>query len=247
VPDSPVASVLARCARDPRPRLTWYGDAGERVELSGAGLAQWVNKTANLLVEELDAGPGFRVLLDLPGHWRAVVWAFGVWRVGACVVVDRAGSVGEAPAEALTHDEPADAVVTPSPSSWVGSRGVVAVALPALARSFPGTLTTGAIDGAAVLSYGDALGYAPATDLTAPALIGPGGTTTHAALVHPGGPGARVLLDATATALDELLIRVLGVLAADGSVVLVGGGLAADLRADDDRRARLVAAERVTG
>ena len=52
-----VASVHARLTRDARPAPPWYGDDGERVELSGPVLAQWVTKTANLLVEELDAGP----------------------------------------------------------------------------------------------------------------------------------------------------------------------------------------------
>jgi uncharacterized protein (TIGR03089 family) len=249
VPDSPIASVLARCATDPRPRLTWYGDGGERVELSGAGLAQWVTKTANLLVEELDAGPGFRVLLDLPGHWRAVVWALGVWRVGACVVVPGV-SAPDADASGAgarrMDDDPADAVVTVSPSALAGRRGVVAVALPALARSLPAPLPVGAVDGSAVLSYGDALGYVPPADLGAPALVGPSGSATHADLVRPGGSGGRVLLDATIGPLDEMLRAALAVLAAGGSLVLVGGGHADVLRADDERRARLVAAERIT-
>ena len=165
MPESSVASLHARLARDARPKVTWYGDDGERVELSGPVLAQWLTKTANLLVEELDAGPGFRVLLDLPGHWRSIVWALGVWRVGACVVV-RSGLVGSgAPAD----DEATDAVVTSAPSSFAGRRGVVAVALPALARSFGGTLPAGAVDGATVLSYGDALGYVAPADPSRPA------------------------------------------------------------------------------
>lgn len=233
---SPVTSLHTRLARAPRPALTWYGDDGERVELSGPVLAQWVTKAANLLVEELDAGPGYRVLLDLPGHWRAVVWALAVWRVGGCVVVpDEAGTaVGT------------DAVLTASPSSYPGRRGVVAVALLALARSFPEPLPDGMLDGATVLSYGDALGYVPAADPDAPALAGPSGTTSHAGLVRPGADAGRVLLDATAQPLDGLLRTVLDVLAAGGSVVLVGGGYAGQLRADDERRARLVATERVT-
>ena len=233
---SPVMSLHTRLARAPRPALTWYGDGGERVELSGPVLAQWVTKASNLLVEELDAGPGYRVLVDLPGHWRAVVWALAVWRVGACVVVpDEAGA---APGT--------DAVLTASPSSFPGRHGVVAVALPALARSFPEPLADGVLDGATVLSYGDALGYVPAADPGAPALAGPAGTVTHAGLVRPGADAGRVLLDATAMPLDELLRAAFDVLDAGGSVVLVGGGYAEQLRADDERRARLVATEHVT-
>ena len=67
----PMPGLLARLTADPgRPRLTWYGDDGERVELSGHVLDNWVTKTANLLVEEYQAGPLTRVLLDLPVHWR---------------------------------------------------------------------------------------------------------------------------------------------------------------------------------
>ncbi len=79
-----VADVLRRVTADPgRPRLTWYGAGGERIELSGAVLANWVAKTTNLLVEEFDAAPGVRVGLDLPAHWRTVVWALAAWRCGA--------------------------------------------------------------------------------------------------------------------------------------------------------------------
>ncbi len=56
-----IARVFADAvATDPnRPLLTWYDDAtGERTELSGATLANWVAKTANLLVDELALGPG---------------------------------------------------------------------------------------------------------------------------------------------------------------------------------------------
>lgn len=243
--DSSVTSVHTRLAREPGPRLTWYGDSGERVELSGPVLAQWVTKTANLLVEELDAGPGFRVLVDLPGHWRSVVWALGVWRVGACVVVGSSGAPGGT--IAVAHDETADAVVTESPTSFAGRRGVVAVALPALARAFPSPLPGGVLDGSTVLSYGDVLGYAPPVEPDEPALAGPSEITTHAGLVRAGGSAGRVLVDATAAPLDALLRAVLDILAAGGSVVLVGGGTATELQADDERRTRLLASERVTG
>lgn len=233
---SPVTSLQALLAGSPRPALTWYGDDGERVELTGTGLAQWVTKACNLLVEELDAGPGRRVLLDLPGHWRALVWALAVWRVGACVVV--ADAAGAPPA--------ADVVLTATPASFAGRTGVVAVALPALARAFPDPLADGVVDGSTVLSYSDALCSVPPEDPAAPALAGPSGAATHADLVRPGEPAGRVLLDATARPLDATLRDALDLLAAGGSLILVGGALAPALRTDDERRARLVATERVT-
>ena len=51
------------------PRITYYDDAtGERIELSTATLANWAAKTANLLRDELGAGPGSHVGILLPAH-----------------------------------------------------------------------------------------------------------------------------------------------------------------------------------
>jgi uncharacterized protein (TIGR03089 family) len=89
------ADLLGRILRtDPgRPLVTFYDDAtGERVELSGTTYANWVAKTASLLVEELDIERGSRVLLDLPAHWLGPVFLGAVWQVGAEVVVPDATS-----------------------------------------------------------------------------------------------------------------------------------------------------------
>src|SRR5659263_132930 len=154
----PLPGLLAQLTAEPgRPRLTWYAPA-ERVELSGHVLDNWVTKTANLLVEEYDAGPGTRVLLDLPVHWRSVVWAFAVWRVGACVMV---------PGPSTTR---VDLVVTDRPAAHSGG-DIVAVALPALARSFDGDLPPGVVDATgAVMTYGDVLTWMPEPDPLSPAL-----------------------------------------------------------------------------
>src|SRR5690554_3627439 len=74
--------------QDPsQPRLTWYGEDDERVELSGRVLANWVTKATNLLVEEGEVEPGTRVLLDVPAHWRALVWALATWTAGGHLVL----------------------------------------------------------------------------------------------------------------------------------------------------------------
>ncbi|MGH8918898.1 MAG: TIGR03089 family protein [Actinomycetes bacterium] len=71
------------------PRVTYYDDAtGERVELSGATLANWAAKSANLLRAELDVEPGGRVAVLLPAHWQTVAALLGVWWCGAEVVAD---------------------------------------------------------------------------------------------------------------------------------------------------------------
>lgn len=75
------------------PRLTWYGPDSERVELSGRVLENWVAKTANFLVDELDAAPGTVVAVDVPVHWRSLVWLLATWAVGGTALAgDRAAT-----------------------------------------------------------------------------------------------------------------------------------------------------------
>lgn len=70
------------------PRITYYDDAtGERIELSTATLANWAAKTANLLRDEMGAGPGSRVAVLLPAHWQTAAVLFGIWWIGSEVVL----------------------------------------------------------------------------------------------------------------------------------------------------------------
>ncbi|RBY80420.1 TIGR03089 family protein [Blastococcus sp. TF02-09] len=69
------------------PLLTAYDDAaGSRVELSGDTLANWVAKTANLLQEEFDVGPGSTVAVALPVHWQTAAVLLAAWSCGAAVL-----------------------------------------------------------------------------------------------------------------------------------------------------------------
>ncbi|MCV7101605.1 TIGR03089 family protein [Mycobacterium palustre] len=71
------------------PRITYYDDAtGERIELSAVTLANWAAKTANLLRDELGAGPASRVAILLPAHWQTAAVLFGVWWIGAEAVLE---------------------------------------------------------------------------------------------------------------------------------------------------------------
>ncbi|MEV8099410.1 TIGR03089 family protein [Kitasatospora sp. NPDC085879] len=66
-----------------RPLITFYDDStGERVELSAKTFDNWVAKTANLLQDELNAGPEDRAALLLPAHWQTAVWLLACWSVG---------------------------------------------------------------------------------------------------------------------------------------------------------------------
>jgi uncharacterized protein (TIGR03089 family) len=78
-----------------KPFLTWYDDhRDERIELSYRTFDNWVAKTANLLVDELGAGPGDRVGAALVDHWQTPVVLAACWRAGMGVVaIDPASPV----------------------------------------------------------------------------------------------------------------------------------------------------------
>jgi uncharacterized protein (TIGR03089 family) len=238
--------LRALLAADPgRPRLTWYGVDGERVELSARTLDNWVAKTANLLVDEFDAGPGTRVCLRLPPHWRTVTWLLATWAVGGCVVV--AESTADPPS-----DPAPNVVVTADPAAAVAAgvdpAALVAVALPALATSFGPGLPAGSLDGAVeVRLHGDV--FVP---LVAPA---PGDPALEVAARAPV-PHEELLLAAveagrtaeltrgvrllSAAGPDRAVEELLAPLLLDGSVVLHTPGL------DADALQRIAAQEQVT-
>jgi uncharacterized protein (TIGR03089 family) len=58
--------------RDPAaPLLTFYDDAsGDRTELSGLTLDNWVSKTANLLLDGVGLASGDTVAVLMPPHWQ---------------------------------------------------------------------------------------------------------------------------------------------------------------------------------
>jgi uncharacterized protein (TIGR03089 family) len=212
-------------AADPgRPRVTWYGADGDRVELSARTLENWVAKSANLLLEEFDAGPGTRVGVLLPAHWRTATWLLATWTVGACVVPGQPAAGRPAP--------PLDVVVTADPAAAVAAGVdpaiVVAIALPALATSFGAGLPDGAVDGAGeVRLRGDVVGPVVAPVAGDEALSGDGEdavtygellATAEAAAREAGWP-ARVRL-LTSPGPDAAVAGLLAPLVMDGSLVL---------------------------
>ncbi len=100
-----LVDLAARVPRPTSPLVTYYDlDTGERVELSGVTTANWVAKTANFLIDELDAEIGTRVRIGLPTHWLRVVWLLSAWQVGG-VVVERDARVAVTGPD-LAADEP---------------------------------------------------------------------------------------------------------------------------------------------
>ncbi|WP_139978185.1 TIGR03089 family protein [Nocardioides litoris] len=79
------AAVLSDLLRTDagRPLVTFYDEAtGERTELSVTTYANWVAKTASLLVEELDLERGSTLRVDLPVHWLGPVALGAAWSAG---------------------------------------------------------------------------------------------------------------------------------------------------------------------
>lgn len=224
----PAQALADAVAADPtRPALTFYDDTpdgtGERIEISRKVLRTWVAKAANALQEGLDVQPGSVVLVDLPApHWRLAYWALAVWSVGATLTVD-------------TH-EGADVLVTAEPGSELAEDcdEVVAVALPALSRSFAGELRSGVLDEAAELSsYADDFTPWDEAEPDDTALVSGGQRVTYGELLERMPPlpeGARSLLTTTDPGL--LVRQVVQVLATEGSAVLV---LGPEPGADDPR------------
>lgn len=72
-----------------RPAVTLVDRArGERTELGCATLANWADKTANFVTEELDLAAGDELTVDIGSHWTTLVVLLGAWRAG---VVARLG------------------------------------------------------------------------------------------------------------------------------------------------------------
>ncbi|MBB5870280.1 uncharacterized protein (TIGR03089 family) [Allocatelliglobosispora scoriae] len=104
-----VRDLFARAADPAQPRLTWYDDAtGERTELSTATLANWTNKTANLLVDGLGLGPGSTAVVALPPHWQTAAVLLGCAAAGVRVVDTGTADVGFATLERLAEIAGAD-------------------------------------------------------------------------------------------------------------------------------------------
>ena len=151
-----------------RPLVTFYDLAsGERVELSVVTYANWVSKTASLLVEECDLERGGRLLVDLPAHWLTPVFLGAAWTVGLTVVWDET----DGPADAFVCGP--DAVV--ARAAGAAGRPVVATALLPLGVRFAEPPPPGVTDyGVEVWGQPDA--FAPWDPPTADDLAVPGTT-----------------------------------------------------------------------
>src|SRR5215207_1066011 len=183
------------------PFLTYYDDAsGERIELSAVTTANWVAKTANLLVDEYDLESGETVAIGLPPHWLGVVWALSAWSAGA----------------AVTTAEGSLAITGPD-FGIRGSRETIASALLPLGGRFREPLPDGVHDfGAEVYNHPDL--FVP-VDPPAP------GSPAYDEKTHSDVIGAATAItDRVLTTVDLVspggLGTLVGVIAGGGSIVL---------------------------
>jgi uncharacterized protein (TIGR03089 family) len=183
------------------PFLTYYDDeTGERIELSAVTTANWVAKTANLLVDEYDLEAGETVAIGLPPHWLGVVWALATWSAGA----------------ALTSKTGTLAITGPD-FAVRGERETIASALLPLGGRFREPIPEGIQDyGAEVYNHPDL--FVPFNPPTAdsPAYD----ELTHADLIGTAEPIAdRILTTRDLTTRDGIKV-VIGAIIGGGSIVL---------------------------
>jgi len=141
--------------RDPAaPLLTWYDDAtGDRSELSGATLDNWVSKTANLLVDGVGLARGDTVAVLLPPHWQAAAIILGVSAAG--LAADLGGRPRPVEAVFTTPERATEASAWPTGDRY--ATGLLPMAMPL--RDVPPGYTDYVTD---VRNYGDHFGGAPA-------------------------------------------------------------------------------------
>lgn len=231
-----------------RPLVTFYDDStGERVELSVRTFDNWVAKTANLLQDDLAAGPGDTAALLLPAHWQTAVWLLACWSVG--VVAAPGGDPATADVAVSGPDRLHDAEACP------GER--VALALRPLGGRFP-QRPAGFLDYATeVPAQGDRFAPYSPVDPDAPALD-IRHTADHERLLLTGrqvvslaregagrlgiGPDDRVLSTLPYDTWQGLEGGLLAPLAAGASVVLCRNSA----RLSPEEWEKRIAAERVT-
>lgn len=211
------------------PLFTFYDlDAGARTELSATSFSNWVDKTSNLLVDEVAVDHGDVISMPLaveaPGHWLTAVWQLACWQVG--LVVD------------VTNPSLPAAVVTGR--AWQGhaAREVFACALHPLGFGFGEPLPGGVRDYAfEVRSHADRF-IGPLPDAAATAWVDAERTLIQADLVNVDVTPARRLVRTSepwATCRDGVITA----LVTGGSAVVVVGGNA-------DQLARIAESERIT-
>ncbi|MBF6234957.1 TIGR03089 family protein [Nocardia farcinica] len=217
-------------SRDPAaPRITYYDDAtGARIELSGATLANWAAKTANLIRDEFGLSAGARVAVLLPAHWQTAAVLLGCWWAGVEVVL-RPDPDAELALVAADRIDEADGIPEVAALS-LDPMGAPVRDLPIGVTDFA---TSVRVHGDQFLprGVGAALDGMPVADVVAAA--------RKAALRQGIGEGDRVLSSLPWETAAELIDGLLATLVA-------GAGLVQVVNPDPAQRPRRVETERIT-
>jgi uncharacterized protein (TIGR03089 family) len=211
-------SELVTAADGDRPAVTVVGPhPGQRTELGCATLSNWADKTANLLVEELELDAGDELAVDVGSDWTTLVVLLGAWRAG---VVARLGDADPASGPAVVHEQRAGSAPVDDDVVVVGG---------GMAGRHLGDVHGGLAFATDVLSMPDEF-TASRPAPSGPALRLNGASTAHEALARAGQDAARLLgvpaRGRVASArridrLDGLVVGPLAAWAAAGSVLLV--------------------------
>lgn len=230
-----VPRLVDKLRSSSRPALIWYGQDGERVELSGRVLDNWVAKTANLWVDELDLEAGDVVTLGDEVHWRSLAVVLGTWTMGAAVrAVDPLEGAAEPGDRAVVGLVDAQGATPPLLDRVPAGARAVVLDRPALSLGHRGELPGGDVLDycAEVRSHADVYGgiEEPAADGAALRAAGTDGFLPHGRLMPAAGEIASGREDAWGTAsavhvpgrrMDaEFLLRVLAGLAGGRAVVV---------------------------
>ncbi|MEV4350634.1 TIGR03089 family protein [Actinoplanes sp. NPDC049596] len=184
--DPTIPRIFAAAVRnDPAsPLLTFYDDAsGDRTELSGATLDNWVSKTANLLVDGLGLGSGDTAAVHLPPHWQTAAVLLGAWSAGLAAETEDTESAE------VVFATPGQTTATKAPDRY--ATGLLPFAMPL--RELPAGFADYVLE---VRQHGD---YFPGQPVAADdkALNGRTHRDVLAEAAAMGIPaGARVLIDA---------------------------------------------------
>jgi uncharacterized protein (TIGR03089 family) len=211
------------------PLLTCYDvESGARTELSATTFSNWVDKTSNLLHDEVAVTEGDVISMPLaveaPGHWLTAVWQLACWQVG--LVVD------------LTNPSTAAAVVTGRQWHGHAEGDIFACALHPLGFGFDEPLPDGVRDYAIEVRNQPDQFYGAPPPAAATAWVDAERRLTQADLVSLDGPPTRRLVragDPWPTCRDGIVTA----LVTSGSAVVVVGG-------DADQVTRIADSERAT-
>jgi uncharacterized protein (TIGR03089 family) len=244
LPGDLLAAAVRRNAA--APLITHYDDAtGERIELSGTTLANWVAKTANLLQDEFDVAIGSLVAVSLPVHWQTAAVLLATWSCGAAVLETAAEDEGALSGVDVVLAEQARLVPL---EEVVDGDLLVGLSLHPLGMGMTGYVGPARDFAAEVRVHGDAFVALAPPDPAAPGLVAGGlnltlgelgGAAAELATRLGMTTGDRVLVDEHVAAEAGPITWLLAPLAAGASIVLCRNAVAEGL-------ASRAASERVT-